>query len=506
MSRLHFLTQFLNHPSPANIAALVGLGVIVLGLCYLASRVTLAVVVAVGMFLELFSGSWAYMGIPVPIDRAVLLLGLAILVLKGPRFVSERQIVLRPLHIVILAAVAWAAASAIIAGTMFTKLGFYAFLDRFGLVPFALFCLAPFVFGSARQRNVFLGLMVAMGLYLSFTALLEGAHLYRLVVPSYIGDQNVGIQWGRARGPMLETTGNGFCIFVGAVGAATALRTWHDGRARALCYLTILLAFPAEFLTLTRGVWIGAFVGTVGALLLVKRTRRWVFPSLGVAGLAVVLALAVSPTLNHEAVQSADRQSSVWDRQNTDLAALTIVAEHPLTGIGWEKFITESPNFMVQQPGYPITGLNLEVHNVFLSHAAELGIPGLLLWSLGLAGAARRGLLPGKIRWRRPRRSSRSGILPQAAATPRPVAPQPGTLETMPEWWVVWRPAGLAIFLCFGVIASLAPFSEPLPNGLLWTWLGILAVPYTSRARSRAFVRAGSWARQRGLSLAPTSA
>jgi putative inorganic carbon (HCO3(-)) transporter len=407
---------------------------------------------------------------------------------------------------VMLAAVAWAAASAIIAGTLFTKLGFYAFLDRFGFIPFIFFFVAPFVFGSPRQRNVFLGLMVAMGLYLSFTALLEGAHLYRLIVPSYIGDQNVGIQWGRARGPMLETTGNGFCIFVGAVGAATALRTWRGALARALCYLTMVLAFPALFLTLTRGVWIGAFVGSVVALLMVKRTRRWVFPCLGVAALAVVLGLAVSPTLNHEAVQSADRQASVWDRQNTDLAALKIVSEHPLTGIGWEKFITESPNFMVQQPDYPITGLNLEVHNVFLSHAAELGIPGVMLWSLALAGAARRGLLPAKIRRRRPRRTSPSSLAtPRSGAWSEADSPEPGTVDAMPDWWVAWRPSAVAIFLCFGVIANLAPFSEPLPNGLLWTWLGILAVPYTSRARSRAFARADLWASQRVASLAPTS-
>ena len=54
---------------------------------------------------------------------------------------------------------------------------------------------------------------------------------------------------------------------------------------------------------------------------------------------------------------------------------------------------------------------------------------------------------------------------------------------------------GVAIVLCFLVIANLTPFSEALPNTLLWTWLGVLAIPYTSelaRARlrpSRAAVR-----------------
>jgi hypothetical protein len=53
---------------------------------------------------------------------------------------------------------------------------------------------------------------------------------------------------------------------------------------------------------------------------------------------------------------------------------------------------------MRQQPGYPITGTGREVHNVFLSHAAELGIPGLLLWLAAFGGAVWRGF---SRRWQR---------------------------------------------------------------------------------------------------------
>jgi hypothetical protein len=47
----------------------------------------------------------------------------------------------------------------------------------------------------------------------------------------------------------------------------------------------------------------------------------------------------------------------------------------------------------------------------------------------------------------------------------------------------------VAIVLCFLVIANLAPFSEALPNTLLWTWLGVLAIPYTSKLRVPAYAR-----------------
>jgi O-antigen ligase len=153
-------------------------------------------------------------------------------------------------------------------------------------------------------------------------------------------------------------------------------------------------------------------------------------------------------------------QSPVWDRQNTDLAALRILNEKPLFGVGWENFSNVSTDYMLQQPTYPITGEGLEVHNVFLSHAAELGIPGLLLWLLGFGGAVRRGLFPG-----------RRGA-PQAAAY--------GPDEEDLAWW---RLAGFAVIPCFLAIASFSPFSQALPNTLLWTWLGVMAIPYTSRLR-----------------------
>jgi hypothetical protein len=50
-------------------------------------------------------------------------------------------------------------------------------------------------------------------------------------------------------------------------------------------------------------------------------------------GARLGLALAVSPALRSEAQASAHQQASVWDRQNTDLAAVCIVEKYPLTGV-----------------------------------------------------------------------------------------------------------------------------------------------------------------------------
>ena len=51
--------------------------------------------------------------------------------------------------------------SAAVAGTLFHKTGAYPLLDRFGLLPFAAFVVAPVVFRTERQRRILLMTLVA---------------------------------------------------------------------------------------------------------------------------------------------------------------------------------------------------------------------------------------------------------------------------------------------------------------------------------------------------------
>lgn len=528
MHRLHFLTQYLQHPTPTGVAILVAFALVGLAGCYILSRVDLAVTVTVGLFLQLFNGNWELMHIPLPLDRLVLGAALVVLVLKGARRVCVRQIVVRPVHVAMLCALAWAVASAILAGTLYTHLGFYALLDRFGIVPFAVFTLAPLVFGTPKQRNILLIGLVTMGLYLGATGVFEGLHIWRLVFPSYISNPNVGIQWGRARGPFLESTGDGFCIFVGMVAAAIALRSWRSQWARGACYLTMVLGAAALFFTLTRSVWIGGFLGVFGAMLLTRKTRRILVPVIVVGALAVTGTLVVSSRIRSETIGRTESQSPVWDRENTDLAALKILSEKPLTGVGWENFINVSTEYMRQQPKYPITGVGLEVHNVFLNVAANLGIPGLLLFLLALGGAIWRALSPIPWPWagRRstPPRAPPDGSLADGSLAHGSVAHESWTDRSRTDrswtdrsraedwsWRDPWRIGTVAILLFYMVIANLVPFSEALPNTLLWVWLGVVAMPYTSQLRVRAAVRKHStrvvgWSRGREVAPVPAYA
>ena len=80
-----------------------------------------------------------------------------------------------------------------------------------------------------------------------------------------------------------------------------------------------------------------------------------------------------------------------------------MIAAHPLTGVGWERFKDENPHWIEQQPDIPMAGVGEGVHNVFLANASELGLPGAFLWLagavLGIGGALVRRVSPELRSW-----------------------------------------------------------------------------------------------------------
>jgi O-antigen ligase len=284
-----------------------------------------------------------------------------------------------------------------------------------------------------------------IGLYLGATAFFEMIGPKALVYPRYILDPNVGIQFGRARGPFVASEADGLvmcqCGFAAAF-AATRLPGWWKPVSRVtagLCALGVLL-------TLTRSIWVGAALGVVLACVLTKGLRKYLVPLLAVGVVAVAVAFAVVPGLQTKAFARAASQRSLYDRQNTNAAALRAIERHPMTGVGWLRFIDVSQSYVRQDPKYPITNIHIEVHNVVLSRTVELGIPGGALWVLSvLAG-------PCLVLFRR--------------------AP-PGDLAG-------WRIASIGGTGCWLVTIMFSPVPYPLPNLLVWLMSGLALIPYLS--------------------------
>jgi O-antigen ligase len=222
------------------------------------------------------------------------------------------------------------------------------------------------------------------------------------------------------------------------VAATIAVVTWRDRRWRMVAFGVATLCALGVLFTLTRAIWIGAIAGSLLALLGVRSTRRFLVPTVVVGSVLVLGALATVPGLQGQVSKRANDQSPIWDRNNSNRAALRMVKARPLVGFGWGRFSTESTDYYRQSPNYPMT-LVAEVHNVYLSNAAELGLIGGGLWLLALVVA-----IGGAILRRGP-----------------------------PELYP-WRIGLIGVAAAWLVAAASEPGGVVMPTLLLWTWAGVV--------------------------------
>ncbi len=390
--------------------------------------------------LAAFSGSWGLLGIRIGPDRLLFGAGLVLLLLDPWAWRGRR---LRPLHLIVAATLVWTAVSASASGTLGTSYGFFAFLDRLA-IPFLLMLVAPMVFRTPTRRDLLLRVLVVLGAYLGATAVLEQL-APALVFPRYIVDPSVGIQFGRARGPFVESVADGLvlitCGFASILGIQRLERAW-----RALSWAAVLLCTVGALFTLTRAIWVGAILGLLVAGLSGPQRRKALPIVLVTLSLGVGLLLAISPALRSASVERAGNERSVLDRQNVNAAGLRAAEQHPLTGVGWAKWVDVGQTYVRQAPDYPLTNTDIEVHNVPLARAAELGLPGAALWIACVVAG------------------------PGLAAVRR----ASGDLE---GWRLVLIGAGTAWL----VACMLGPVPYSLPNQLVFVLAGIVLGPYLLR-------------------------
>lgn len=397
------------------------------------------------LVLNIFSGTASdALGLPISPDRLTLAAGLGLLVLD-PWAWRRTPLRVRPVHVAMVALVLLATWSALSTGSLFTSLGIFALADRL-VVPFILFAVAPVVFCTPQRRDLLLQTLTLLGLYLAVTAVLERV-APGLVRPQFIVDPSLGIQATRSRGPFLASEALGlvlvFCGF-----AAAFLSSRRAGLWRVLSLATAALCVVGVLLTLTRSIWLGAVVGVVVACLQERRLRR-LLPLMVVAGTVLVVALlAAVPSLSTAVTERVETTRSLDDRRNVNAAALRIVEEAPLTGVGWARFIEVSGEYVRQSADYPVTTIDIEVHNVPLGRAAEIGLPGALLWLLCVALAPLKAVL-----LRVPRRHADGDL---------------------PGWRLVLT-GGAATW---GVAILLSPVPYPLPNYLVFLLAGIVLTPH----------------------------
>ena len=176
-----------------------------------------------------------------------------------------------------------------------------------------------------------------LGAYLGLITLFEAVGLKSLVIPHYILNPAVGIHTGRARGPFLEAGANGLAMFECMVAAAITLSWWRDWRLRVVVVAVIVLCTGGILYTLTRQTWVAAVGGTAAAMLADRRLRAWLPFAAVAATLIVAVFVGFDPWSLPSVSSRASSQAPVWDRLNSDAAALRMVEARPALGFGWGR-------------------------------------------------------------------------------------------------------------------------------------------------------------------------
>ncbi len=160
---------------------------------------------------------------------------------------------------------------------------------------------------------------------------------------------------------------------------------WSQTRrwGRVLIVLAGLYVLADIILTVSRSVYVAVFVAVIVAVMSYRRVsagRRLLLSAGVVAALVMFFILGVITGLWGEG--TARRFGQVWQHGTLVLGgrevlwgeAIKMGVAHPLTGVGVGNYVIE----MLQRVA--VTQAERAVHNDFLTHFAETGFPGLVMY------------------------------------------------------------------------------------------------------------------------------
>jgi len=260
-------------------------------------------------------------------------------------------------------------------------------LFNFVYLPFALYLIAKNTSYYRAKATVVLRAIVAIGVYLSLTAVFEHYGLNTLIWPKYIVDPTVGIQWGRSRGPFLGSNPMGEWLIV--VFLATCL-LMQSARMPSTLFLQALvpLTVVGIYFTDTRGVWL-----SFAAVLVIASVRRGRF---GIQSRLVVFLILIAFVVGigskfslHESTLFTRRQNTIDYRISNNQTTINMGLANFVTGVGYGNFGATWHEYFGDEERQLTNDLTDGNHNTYLGLFAELGFPGMFLYLALLAGLAR---------------------------------------------------------------------------------------------------------------------
>jgi O-antigen ligase len=151
----------------------------------------------------------------------------------------------------------------------------------------------------------------------------------------------------------------------------------RPGLVRSLYLLGFGVGVFGLFLSFSRGAWLGSLAALAGLLLVYRKTAMRV---LGLLALATVLLGGWVLTDQVEfARERLGAEDSAMDRLVIWDAGLQMVISKPLTGWGYDDYSLYAGQFQRRVQNY-VAAYAHASHNAWMTIAAELGLPALLLY------------------------------------------------------------------------------------------------------------------------------
>ncbi|MHA1341454.1 MAG: O-antigen ligase family protein [Promethearchaeota archaeon] len=243
-------------------------------------------------------------------------------------------------------------------------------------IPFSIFFLAKNIVDSEKKIKIIFQFFLILGIYLTFTGIFEHFHLAALVYPRYIMNPNVGIHWGRARGPFVQAAVNGTVLGM-IFWASIYLIIYKQEKLSRIFYGIPIAIIPISiFFTYTRACWLGFIFSILIASLFHPKLRK-IF--LFIFFLVLIIFIFNRPNImsKSRAVDRIRDSNPIYDRLNLYATSLNMFLDKPLFGIGFDNFKRFSYKYSNKIRGIPYIFIDSQ-HDTLVSILVELGLVGLI--------------------------------------------------------------------------------------------------------------------------------
>lgn len=263
-------------------------------------------------------------------------------------------------------------------------LNIYSLLFNTYIAPFSVFVIAKdFIQDENKVRKLFTFLSVIL-LYLSLTAIFEHFRLNAFVFPRDIMNPNLGIHFGRARGPFLQAAING--TVMGILCITNLYMVFNARRGFRLFFIVIAVISPlAVFFTYTRAAWLGLVASFIFISFLNPRFRKYIW-GLIFLGAIITVPLHAKVLDIDKVVARSSSMSPIYDRINLYYTYFNMIKDRPLLGFGFANFSNYSHEyFSTMRRENPYQFVIPEIHDSFMGVLVELGLTGFLIFMSILA-------------------------------------------------------------------------------------------------------------------------